>query len=227
MGETTPPLRGKNERRHPHEKEQSTAPKNPQLPALHYFIHHRRKGGDRVSTNKTPNLNLHAWEPTDAFSRAEINDNFAAIDTTWADLTDAVGGKAEKWELFDTYSFSAHFPIFLTIPQYFHVDWSKWEYVMILCDMKSTDPGDNDTLRCRLAPEYETIFNIKAGQAILFFAPRHDPSRKISGLVVGSELAFFSAQTKYQDLSLIELEQIGAHNLYQTIGGTIRYYGRI
>ena len=34
-----------------------------------------------MSTNKTPNLNLHSWLPTDAFSREEFNDNFAAIDT--------------------------------------------------------------------------------------------------------------------------------------------------
>ena len=33
-----------------------------------------------MSTNKTPNLNLHAWEPTDAFSREEFNDNFDKID---------------------------------------------------------------------------------------------------------------------------------------------------
>ena len=34
-----------------------------------------------MSTNKTTNYNLHAWEPTDDFLRAEINENFAAIDS--------------------------------------------------------------------------------------------------------------------------------------------------
>jgi len=33
-----------------------------------------------MSTNKTPNYNLHAWTPDDDFLRAEINENFAAID---------------------------------------------------------------------------------------------------------------------------------------------------
>ena len=40
-----------------------------------------------MSTNKTPNLQLHAWEPTDAFSRAEFNDNFAALDAAAGELT--------------------------------------------------------------------------------------------------------------------------------------------
>ena len=33
-----------------------------------------------MSTNKTENLNLHSWEPTDPFKRTEFNENFAAID---------------------------------------------------------------------------------------------------------------------------------------------------
>ena len=33
-----------------------------------------------MSTNKTQNYNLHAWEPSDDFLRAEINENFAALD---------------------------------------------------------------------------------------------------------------------------------------------------
>ena len=37
-----------------------------------------------MSTNKTPNLKLHSWEPLDPFKREEINENF-----TWLDL--AVG----------------------------------------------------------------------------------------------------------------------------------------
>lgn len=34
-----------------------------------------------MSTNKTPNYNLHAWTPEDDFLRAEINENFAKLDT--------------------------------------------------------------------------------------------------------------------------------------------------
>ena len=34
-----------------------------------------------MSTNKTPNYNLHAWEPGDDFLRREFNENFAALDT--------------------------------------------------------------------------------------------------------------------------------------------------
>ena len=33
-----------------------------------------------MSTSKTQNYNLHAWEPSDDFLRAEINENFAALD---------------------------------------------------------------------------------------------------------------------------------------------------
>ena len=36
-----------------------------------------------MSTNKTPNLQLHSWEPTDAFRRQEFNENFTAIDTAY------------------------------------------------------------------------------------------------------------------------------------------------
>ena len=35
-----------------------------------------------MSTNKTPHLNLHAWEPGDDFSRVEFNENFQKLDTT-------------------------------------------------------------------------------------------------------------------------------------------------
>lgn len=34
-----------------------------------------------MSSNKTPNYRLHAWEPGDHFLRSEFNENFAAIDT--------------------------------------------------------------------------------------------------------------------------------------------------
>lgn len=34
-----------------------------------------------MSSRKTTNLKLHAWEPTDQFTREEFNENFAAIDT--------------------------------------------------------------------------------------------------------------------------------------------------
>ncbi len=33
-----------------------------------------------MSTNKTKNYQLHAWEPGDDFLRAEFNENFAALD---------------------------------------------------------------------------------------------------------------------------------------------------
>lgn len=33
-----------------------------------------------MSSRKTTNLGLHAWEPTDQFTREEFNENFAAID---------------------------------------------------------------------------------------------------------------------------------------------------
>ena len=41
-----------------------------------------------MSTNKTQNYALHAWEPEDDFLREEFNQNFAAIDA-------ALHGKAE------------------------------------------------------------------------------------------------------------------------------------
>ena len=40
-----------------------------------------------MSTNKTPNLNLHSWEPLDRFTRTEFNDNFDAIDKAAAEHT--------------------------------------------------------------------------------------------------------------------------------------------
>ena len=33
-----------------------------------------------MSTNKTPNLKLHSWEPLDPFKREEINENFSWLD---------------------------------------------------------------------------------------------------------------------------------------------------
>lgn len=34
-----------------------------------------------MSTNKTTNYDLHAWEPGDDFLRSEFNENFSALDT--------------------------------------------------------------------------------------------------------------------------------------------------
>lgn len=34
-----------------------------------------------MSSHKTPNYNLHKWEPEDSFLRSEFNDNFTALDT--------------------------------------------------------------------------------------------------------------------------------------------------
>ena len=46
-----------------------------------------------MSTNKTPNLQLHAWEPTDGFSRAEFNDNFAKLDAAHGEVETALAEK--------------------------------------------------------------------------------------------------------------------------------------
>ena len=46
-----------------------------------------------MSTNKTPNLQLHAWEPTDGFSRAEFNDNFAKLDAVVGEHNAALNTK--------------------------------------------------------------------------------------------------------------------------------------
>jgi len=48
-----------------------------------------------MSTNKTQHYHLHAWEAGDDFLRAEINENFAAVDAALADMLTALGGKAE------------------------------------------------------------------------------------------------------------------------------------
>ncbi len=45
-----------------------------------------------MSTNKTPNYQLHSWLPDDEFHVAEINENFSGLDA-------AVGGKADKAEV--------------------------------------------------------------------------------------------------------------------------------
>lgn len=45
-----------------------------------------------MSTNKTPNYQLHSWLPDDEFHLTEINENFAKLDT-------AVGAKASKAEV--------------------------------------------------------------------------------------------------------------------------------
>lgn len=39
-----------------------------------------------MSTNKTTNLHLHSWAPTDRFTREEFNENWAGIDAAWGDL---------------------------------------------------------------------------------------------------------------------------------------------
>ena len=167
---------------------------------------------------QTEHYQLNQWSASDRVHHDDFNKDNLKIDA-------ALAGKAEKWELFDTYSFSPQYPIMMTIPQDFDVDWSEWEYVMILCDYTSQDPGSNDTFKGTLSPGSESIFEIKAGPAIIYFAPHHDPSRTVSGLVVGSELAFFSAKKKYQDIEDITVKQIGSHNQYQLLGGTFRYYG--
>jgi len=39
-----------------------------------------------MSTNKTPNLNLHSWAGSDYVKRTEFNDNFSTIDSVLGDI---------------------------------------------------------------------------------------------------------------------------------------------
>ncbi len=48
-----------------------------------------------MSTNKTKNYNLHAWEPGDDFLRSEFNENFAAIDTALGEKSELAAGTYE------------------------------------------------------------------------------------------------------------------------------------
>ena len=43
-----------------------------------------------MSTNKTPNLNLHAWSKTDPVQLSEFNENFAALDAAIAPLQNQI-----------------------------------------------------------------------------------------------------------------------------------------
>lgn len=47
-----------------------------------------------MSTNKTPNYNLHSWVGTDYVKREEFNENFSTIDTTLKAANDAINTKA-------------------------------------------------------------------------------------------------------------------------------------
>ena len=212
MGETTPFLRGKNERRHPHEKEQSTTPKNPQLPALHHFTHHRRKGGDRVSTNKTPNLELHRWEPLDRFTRAEFNDNFTKIDATWGDLSTAVGalsGKLGRSELI--YSFPAFQSGSGAISHGFPpLEWDEWEYVCALVSVTTVaNPSQNTPMLMLLwgpTRTYIEIPSLSAPGFLVVFLPRHNGANPAAGFVISDHLVPFSAKFPYNELSQISVE---------------------
>ena len=48
-----------------------------------------------MSTNKTKNLKLHSWEPTDRFTREEFNDNWAGIDAAWGQLDGRILAEVE------------------------------------------------------------------------------------------------------------------------------------
>lgn len=78
-----------------------------------------------MSTNKTENLNLHVWEPTDAFRRAEFNENFAAIDAAMGAIPHIVFGSyvgtgeygsANRNSL--TFDFTPQYLVFITTSPY-------------------------------------------------------------------------------------------------------------
>lgn len=48
-----------------------------------------------MSTNKTENYGLHAWEPGDDFMRTEFNENFQKLDAALAGLQSSLGNKLE------------------------------------------------------------------------------------------------------------------------------------
>lgn len=46
-----------------------------------------------MSTNRTPNYNLHSWVPEDDFLRSEFNDNFTSLDSALKTLSDGLAAE--------------------------------------------------------------------------------------------------------------------------------------
>lgn len=51
-----------------------------------------------MSTNKTPNYDLHSWVPEDSFQRSEFNDNFASLDSALKTLSDNLAAETAARE---------------------------------------------------------------------------------------------------------------------------------
>ena len=157
-----------------------------------------------MSTHKTPNLALHAWEPTDPFTRAEFNDNFTKLDATWADLTDAVGGKLGHSEVVWTMKASSHdysSSGISTIP-----DWMEdCEYYALVFDVKTRPEDASKNFRLFFNKDPEQVFIFPVQPFILLFFPHRDVTQKLRCLLICDSPRYFIFDATFEEASSFHL----------------------
>ena len=131
---------------------------------------------------KTETYNLNQWEASDRIRMEDFNADNARLEA-------ALLSKPGRMELLQTYTGYAGEHL---AGHNFHMkaeEWNEWEYIIYVHDLHKTVFSKEDGLDVRLhiGDSYTQAKVLgPAGSYAIVFAPRHDASRQIQAMVIGS-----------------------------------------
>lgn len=156
---------------------------------------------------KTETYELNQWEASDRILMEDFNADNAKLEA-------ALLGKPGKMELLQVYDGYAGEHL---AGHSFHMSgeaWSQWEYVIYVHDLHKTAFTKEDGLDIRLhvgSGYSEEKVEGPAGSYAILFAPRHDASRPIRAMVIGSTTGPLFLDEPYSELkgALLSMTPIG------------------
>lgn len=170
---------------------------------------------------KTETYELNQWEASDRIRMEDFNADNAKLEA-------ALLGKPGKLELIRTYGGYAGEHL---AGHNFHMSaeaWNQWEYVIYVHDLHKTTFTEEDGVDVRLhVGDSYTQANVRgpAGSYAIVFAPRHDASRPIHAMVIGSATGPLFLDEPYSELEGAILVMTPSTTKVQFVDPSAALYG--
>ena len=170
---------------------------------------------------KTETYELNQWDASDRIRMEDFNADNAKLEA-------ALLGKPGKLELIRTYDGYAGEHL---AGHNFHMSaeaWNQWEYIIYRHDLHKTTFTKEDGLDVRLhVGDSYTQAKVEgpAGSYAIVFAPRHDASRPIRAMVIGSTTGALFLDEPYSELKGAILVMTPTGTKVQFIDPSAALYG--
>jgi len=152
-----------------------------------------------MPSNFTPNYQLNQWEPDDRVLRTDFNADNAKID---AALAGKMGVSTEAGRMYPTTgTFTG------TASRILPFDWNKYEYITVVTEFPA-GVTNNGTISLTLSGDSRPLATIPSENHALVLCPRHDSSRKITGLLLCSKPVIFTSELTYDRFSVLEIKYV-------------------